>query len=54
MKTPSTILLDQEVKEKAMPVIQNKMKTSLSRLVNEMLIKLLEKQNANNTIKKNN
>lgn len=41
MKTTITLSVDGEIKQAAMPIIQNQMDTSLSCLVNDMLKKIV-------------
>jgi len=43
MKTTTTITLDIKLKEKAMGIIQNKLKSSLSSEVEKLLKKIIEK-----------
>jgi len=47
MKTNLTICVDGEIKEPAMKIIQNKMNTTLSSLVNNMLKKIISKEDKN-------
>jgi len=44
MKTTITLTVDADAKEKAMPIIQNSMDTTLSKLVNDLLIKISEEE----------
>jgi len=47
MKTTITCTVDSDIKEKAMPIIQNKLHTTISKLVNDALIKVLSDDNSN-------
>lgn len=41
MKTTITTTIDTELKKKVMPIIQNKMKTSLAKVVSDRLVEIL-------------
>jgi len=44
MRTTITLTVDGETKEKAMPIIQNEMNTSLSQIVDKQLKKIVNKK----------
>lgn len=48
MKTTITITVDSEVKIKAMPIIQNKLNRSLSSMVNDFLLEIIQKNEVYN------
>ncbi len=48
MKTTITLSVDGDIKQEAMPIIQNKMRSSISRLVNEMFYKIVEENKQEN------
>ncbi len=43
MKITITLTVDKKIKQEAMPIIQNKMRSSVSRLVNEMFYDIVKK-----------
>lgn len=45
MKTTITVSVDGEVKEEAMKIIQNKMNSSLSKVINDRLKEICELEN---------
>jgi len=49
MKTTITLCVDADVKEKVMPIIQNQMNTSLSKVINEMLKRIIERNKEDNS-----
>lgn len=44
VKTTTTITLDADLKDVALPILQNDMRTSLSRFVNEKLLEIVKKK----------